>query len=551
MKGRFCLAFSVAALLGSGGVAGADVQGAPETGDWAKRIAVEPDPSKVIVPDGYEVGVFAKGLSAPPAATVDADGNLWVTVGPALLGGGGPAKADFDPPHVKVFNPQGKLIKEIGKGTFTTAMNEIAYCPENGKTYIPEYATKIWEIDGVDGELKLIVDDLPTGDHRNGGITCKDGYIYFALGLPSNSGFADPDNHGWTDIPNDPFWLKHPDGHPATPHDPMCRDVVHTGLNVKSSDGRLTGAFLPVGVPAEPGMQIKAQVPCGGSVMRVKMDAAGDDGIYPHDKMEVYAMGFRNQSGVAFGPQGSRFENALAVTDNGANDLGHRRIANGAEKLFIVTEKGQDAGFPDKEGFLFVTGKRYGWTHYTGSKIERPYPQLYIGDAPFIPPKIPYRFSFHVDGTRGVPLIIANPNPNGYINPVLEWDTNNPIDGIAWGNDGFSGQNDLYAAVYGILETGPESLTPTWPAVLQVEFLEPTGVKWSYFARNIEMGPNAYQKAENRGGLERPNDVVFSNDGKTMYVVDYGEVFIDYSKASLFYTTPELGVIWTITRTSG
>ena len=87
--------------------------------------------------------------------------------------------------------------------------------------------------------------------------------------------------------------------------------------------------------------------------------------------------------------------------------------------------------------------------------------------------------------------------------------------------------------------------------MLKVEFLEPTGVKWSYFARNIEMGPNAYQKAENRGGLERPNDVVFSNDGKTMYVVDYGEVFIDYSKASLFYTTPKSGVIWTITRTAG
>ena len=64
-------------------------------------------------------------------------------------------------------------------------------------------------MDGVNGELKLIIKDLPIGDHRNGGITCKDGYLYFALGLPSNTGFADPDNHGWTDIPNDPFWVKH------------------------------------------------------------------------------------------------------------------------------------------------------------------------------------------------------------------------------------------------------------------------------------------------------------------------------------------------------
>jgi glucose/arabinose dehydrogenase len=545
MRGWSCLACTAAVLLGWSGIASADMQGTGASGGWDKRIAVEPDPSKVIVPDGYEVGVFVKGLNAPSSATVDKDGNVWVAVSPPLLGS--PDKDQFEPPHVKVFNPNGKLIKEIGKGTFTTVMNEIGYCPENGKIYIPEYAEKIWEIDGVNGQLKLIIKDLPIGDHRNGGITCKDGYLYFALGFPSNTGFADPDNHrGWVDRPDDPFWAKHKDGFPVTPHDPVCRDIVHTGLNVKSSDGRLTGALLPVGVPAKPGMTIKAQVPCGGSVMRVKMDAQGPDGIYPHEKMEVYAFGFRNQSGVAFGPKGSRFENALAVSDNGANDLGNRRIANGAEKLWIVTEKGQDAGFPDKEGFLFVDSKRYGWTQYRGNPVDRPYPNLYIGEEPFVPAKIPYHFQFHVDGTRGVPLIAANPDPNGYINPVLEWDTNNPIDGIAWGNAGFSGQNDLYAAVYGILDTGPESLDPTWPAVLKVEFLEPTGIKWSYFARNIAMGPNAYQKPENRGGLERPNDVVFSNDGKTMYVVDYGEVFTDFNKPSPFYTTLKSGVIWTI-----
>ncbi len=55
-------------------------------------------------------------------------------------------------------------------------MNEIGYCPENKKIYIPEYGEKIWEIDGVNGELKLIVKDLMIGDHQNGGITCKDGY---------------------------------------------------------------------------------------------------------------------------------------------------------------------------------------------------------------------------------------------------------------------------------------------------------------------------------------------------------------------------------------
>jgi hypothetical protein len=284
--------------------------------------------------------------------------------------------------------------------------------------------------------------------------------------------------------------------------------------------------------------------------MRVKISERGPDGIYSHETMEVYAFGFRNQAGVAFGPKGTKWENALAISDNGANDLGHRRIANGPEKLFIVTEMGQDAGFPDKEGFGFVTNKRFGWESYNGAKVDRPYPQLYIGEDPFVPPVFPYRFQPHLQGVRGVPLIASNPNPDGYINPVLEWDTNNPIDGIAWSSQNFGADNNLFAAVYGILDTGPESLVPTWPVVLRVEFLEPTGVKWSEFAHNLEPGPNAYQKPENRGGLERPNDVVFSNDGRTMYVVDYGEVYTDFTLPAPFYTVPKSGVIWAITRTA-
>jgi hypothetical protein len=518
-------------------------QGSNKAGTWMERVPVTPDPSKVVVPDGYAVSVFAAGLDTPSAATVDGDGNVWVAISGPLFGPG-PEDA-----NVKVFDDSGKLLREIGKGTFKTVMNEIAYCAENRKIYIPEYGEKIWEIDGVNGELKLIVKDLMIGDHRNGGITCKDGYLYFALGLPSNTGFADPDNHGWTDVPNDPFWLAHPDGFPATPHDPVCRDIVHTGLNVKSVDGRMTGALLPVGVPAKPGQIIKATVPCGGSIMRVKIDDQGADGIYAHEKMEVYAYGFRNQAGVAFGPKGTRFENALAVTDNGANDLGHRRVANSGEKLFIVTEMGQDAGFPDKDGFGFVTNKRSSLHHWTGSKIERPYPQLYIGDEPFVPEMPPYHFPVHVDGIRGVPLIASNPNPDGYINPVLEWDTNNPMDGIAWSSPAFgTSAETLFAAVYGVIDNGPDSLVPTWPVVVQVDFLEPAGVKWSIFAQNVDRGPNAYQKPGNVGGLERTNDVVFSTDGKTMYVVDYGELYIDFTMPTPFYYTPKSGVVWAITR---
>ena len=148
-----------------------------------------------------------------------------------------------------------------------------------------------------------------------------------------------------------------------------------------------------------------------------------------------------------------------------------------------------------------------------------------------------------------MPLIVANPDPNGYINPVLEWDTNNPIDGIAWSDKSFGGDNDLFGAVYGILDTGPESLTPTWPAVLQVEFLEPTGRQVVVLRPQHRDGPERLSEAREPGrpgAAERRR--VFGNDGKTMYVVDYGEVFADFTQASPFYTEPKSGVIWAITR---
>ena len=103
--------------------------------------------------------------------------------------------------------------------------------------------------------------------------------------------------------------------------------------------------------------------------MRVRFTDKGADGIYPHEKMEVYAFGFRNQAGVAFGPQGTKWENALAVSDNGANDLGHRRIANGAEKTLPSPPRGRMPG-SHKEGMNFVSNKRFGWQAYRGSKVD-------------------------------------------------------------------------------------------------------------------------------------------------------------------------------------
>jgi hypothetical protein len=516
-------------------------------GKWSTRTPVTPDPSKIVVPPGYKVSVFAAGLDTVTSITVDKDDNVWVAISGNTFGF---PPTGIDKPHVKIFNKSGKLIKDnVGLGMFKSfALNEIGYCAENGRTYVGDYSYGIWEIDGVNGTPKLIMNEVPIGDHALGGIICHDGWLYYAVGAPTNSGYSDPDIHGWTDA-IDPYWEKRtPAGIPPLPRDPPCRDITLTGLNIRDSQGNLTGAYLPKGTPSKPGQVIKAQMPCGGGIHRAKLKP---DSNYTHDDWEVYAMGFRNMSGLAFGPKGSRFENALVVSDNGMNDKGNRRVANGSEKLWVVTEKGQDAGFPDKEGPHFVNIKRYGPDTYRGNKFDptRPNPQLNIGDKPFIQTLPPYRFIDHSIGVRGTPLIVANPNPNGYINPVMEWDTNNPMDGIAWAPKAYGQPGDtLFAAVFGIIDNGPESLTPMWPVIVKIEFLNPTGVKWSIFAHNIDPGPNAYQKKENRGGFERTNDVEFSKDGKTMYVADYGELYVNYQMESPFYTTPKSGVVWAITK---
>ena len=515
-------------------------------GKWSTRTPVTPDPSKIVVPPGYKVGVFASGLDTVTSITVDKSDNVWVAISGNTFGF---PPEGIDKPHVKIFDKSGKLIRDhVGLGIFKSfALNEIGYCAENGRTYVGDYSYGIWEIDGVKGEPKLIMNEVPIGDHALGGIICHDGWLYYAVGAPTNSGFSDPDIHGWTDAV-DPYWEKRTTaGVPPLPRDPPCRDIVLTGLNIRDSQGNLTGAYLPKGTPSKPGQVIKAQKPCGGAIHRARLKA---DSNYSTNDWEVYTMGLRNASGLAFGPKGSRFENTLAVSDNGQNDKGNRRVANGSEKLWMVTEKGQDAGFPDKEGAHFVNVKRYGPDTYRGNNFDstRPNPQLYIGDKPFVPKLPPYRFIDHSIGIRGTPLIIANPNPNGYINPVLEWDTNNPMDGLAWSPKAFGATDTIFTGVFGIIDNGPESLTPMWPVIVKIEFLNPTGVKWSIFAHNIDPGPNAYQKKENRGGFERTNDVEFSMDGKTMYVADYGELYVNYQMESPFYTTPKSGVVWTITK---
>src|SRR5436309_157341 len=96
--------------------------------------------------------------------------------------------------------------------------------------------------------------------------------------------------------------------------------TAKSGPSHACSASRQTGAFLPFGTPSTPGQIIKGQVPCSGSVMRIRPDGG---------PLELVAWGFRNPFGLAFSPNG-----LLYVTDNGYDDRGSRPIWGAADVMW-------------------------------------------------------------------------------------------------------------------------------------------------------------------------------------------------------------------------
>ncbi|MCI0530012.1 MAG: hypothetical protein L0Y56_21420 [Nitrospira sp.] len=507
---------------------------------------IKPNPAAIVVPQGYKVELFASGLDAPASVAVDKDGNVWVAEsGPCCAPGA--SQEGLSATKLKVFDKSGKLIKTLGEGEFLNNLLAVDYNPENGMMYAADYG-RMWEINPQDWSMKIVIKDLPMGDHVNDQMAFKDGYIYWGQGFPSNTGYADPDNHGWVDW-KDPFWGG------QGPHDPPCRDIVLTGLNVRSSDGRITGAFLPAGTPSEPGQVVKGRVPCGGSIMRAKLSDKGADGIISHDKMEVYAYGFRNPYGVAFAPDNHWLKGALFTSVNGPNDIGHRRVANGPETIYIV-HQGMDYGFPDKFGFLDSTAKTFSMRSYANDPMsslmapwENPFPNLYLGNKPYMPAVIAH--GTHVigqGGVRGVPRLIANPN-EVIGNPIAEFDPNISVNGMEFSkSEKFGMVGDLFAAIIGHFGVAPEGLEHKGHNVVRLNFLQPMGVVITEFARNKKPGPSSEQAPEEQGGLERPNDVTFDPSGEAMYIVDWGLMLLQWDQPAPLYITPGSGNIWKITK---
>ena len=190
----------------------------------------------IVVPPGFRVSVFARGLNAPTGiAFLGGKNNFKVYV--LESGHGIPSRCNeqgsfgtgtFDPtnpftPDVLVFDKfgnkiAGPLFKPTSSGTtqsdgLQAAGPSVDIAFENGFAGGRLFATdsnqathaggqnnssRIVILDLATGTVKPFITNLPTGDHPSEQLAFKDGWIYWSQGSTTNSGVVGLDNGGGT-----------------------------------------------------------------------------------------------------------------------------------------------------------------------------------------------------------------------------------------------------------------------------------------------------------------------------------------------------------------
>jgi glucose/arabinose dehydrogenase len=333
----------------------------------------------IIVPPGYKVEVFARGLNFPTNIAFRGNAHhfeVFVTEAGTSLPGRcnaaqGYPSADADNPflpQVRVLDQAGNTLRVLGRSP-TVAQREspaflhaptigIAFEREfqGGRLFVtdslqgvrgalgPRNSSRVLELNPQTGALKELITGLPTGDHPTEQITVKDGWLYWSQGSVTNSGVVGHDNGARIGGPAD---LQ-------TQHEIPCQDVVLSGNNFDSGDGHVTGGWLPHGVPGSPGQVVPAfsgatQLGmCSGAILRANLRN-------PQGTVEPVSWGYRNPFGIRFAPHDHPLKGALLITENGEDERGARPTNQAPDRL-QVTQGGLDFhGWPDRFGFLNST----------------------------------------------------------------------------------------------------------------------------------------------------------------------------------------------------
>ena len=393
--------------------------------------------------------------------------------------------ANTAPPRILRIKPDWSVSEVASAGLEGPVTGVLA---EGGQIFV-SHGGKVSVVE-AGGNLRDIVTGLPSkGDHQNNNIVLgPDGKIYIGQGTVTNSGVVGVDNYifGWLD--------KNP-----TVHEIPCKDITLVGDNfetdnplTEADDKVTTGAYKPFGTPGQADEVIKGDVKCGGSIARFNLDGSG---------YELVAWGLRNPFGLEFD-----VSNKLWATYHGADVRGSRAISQDPDYLVQVKE-----------------GAWYGW------------PDFFDGE-----PVTEGRFN---DITRPAPKTLWKEHPP--LEKVFTtFDSHAGANGLDFSPAAFGFEGDAFVAMFGTyapVTTGP-NVTISGFSVARVNIRD--GSVHDFASNNVP-GPSYINQTK---GLDRPSDVVFSPDGTSMYIVDWGASTITDEGLKL---TPLTGAVWRVYKDGG
>jgi len=546
--------------------------------------------SDIVVPPGFKVSVFAKGLNFPTGIAFLGDSQKFEVYvlesghglpsqcneqGSLLVGG------EFSPtnpftPDILVFNQSGGTsIRRLGKPTapgvgFQTAgpAVDIGFADglEGGRLFASDSnqathaagqnnSSRIVTVDPKTGKVTPFITGLPTGDHPTEQFAFDDKWIYWSQGSTTNSGVVGRDNGGG-----------------ANQQDIPCQDITLSKNVFDSGGGKKTSGYSPFGVQ-RPGATVKAfesalhHGVCDGAILRAQLNAA-----HPENTIEPFSWGYRNGYAIRFAPDNHPLAGGLLVGEDGADERGARPSNNAPDSLQLANQNADGTpdyhGWPDRYGFLPTSQAVF-------NPVGGPGDDLCVPD-PANPPSTCTPASLAQILKEDVPIrdVLASP-PQQITSPLAIEAADSSFTGIDFVPNSFvAGPVQTGAALYSLEgDFGFSAANATAPApevgheVKLINFgqgsaesgdddprRKPLALKIQRFAHNA-----AFEQAFVSGsaGFNRPTNVKFGPDG-CAYVVDYGVVrdFGQSDPDAKFITPgdgplvqiPGTGVIWKICR---
>ena len=530
----------------------------------------------IVVPKGFKVEVFAKGLNFPTdIAFVGGKDDFKVYVlesGTGLPGKcnnnvgvyGGPLAANNPfTPDILIFDNDGRRIggplgkPTSGGGGFQSDGPAIGLSFEHNFEGGTLYATdsnqgvrgapgkgnntsRIVRVNLSGGTIAPIIVGLPTGDHPTEQILVKDGWLYWSQGSATNSGVTGHDNGGG-----------------GNQHDIACQKITLSQNVWDSGDGHTTSGYSNHGVH-RPGAVVPAfenatsKGMCTGAVLRAKISN-------PQNSIEPYAWGFRNPYGIRFSPDDHPLKGEMMISENGEDERGARPTNNAPDRLAIARQNPDGTpeyhGWPDRFGFLDSTQsvfnpKGSGGDDNSAATAGKPVLPVFA----FFPQPPVAPIALEPSDVAAVGLDFV---PNSFVGGVVR---KNAVLVSREGDFGFSQENGDPSAGHDV-------------ELVNFKSQNPSEVQLSRFAFNCKQSdqrhdPDGTPKCAGESdqaftsrvrGINRPTTIRFGPDGAA-YLVDYGAVrdpggadsrsrFVNAANAPLVQL-PGTGTIWRISRSN-